>query len=108
MHRVRGCDRAEHPYGLVLCLVDAIGATDAVGSAERHLPSDIFHLPARNADVLKVESGRVHGLSARVLEGKQDRLEVAALLVLLVLGMLGHSAAELLELSLKGARGGDS
>src|ERR1051325_6239421 len=77
---------------VALSLVDAVGGLDTVTAAERSVPSDVLHLLAWNADVLVVSAADVDGLSAAVLEGKQDRLEVAGLL-LLVLGVLGHRAA---------------
>src|SRR6202158_4959220 len=85
-------------------LVDAVGGLDAVTAAEWHVPAEVFHLLARDADVLVVGAAYINALSAGVLEAEQDRLPVAGgcLLVLRVLG----GTAELLELDFKGA--GDS
>src|SRR5207302_10170868 len=77
-------------------LVDAEGGLDAVAATERNVPSDVFHLLARDAEVLVVGASCVHTRSARVLERQQDGLPVARLR-LLVLGVLGHRPAELLE-----------
>src|SRR5262249_31762060 len=84
-------------------LLDAVRRLDAVTTTERNRPADVLHLLARNADVLVVGAAHVDGRRSAVLESEQDRLEVAGLL-LLVLGVLDHGAAELLELGLEGSR----
>jgi len=83
-------------------LVDAVRRLDAVTAGERYIPADVLHLLAWNADVLVVSATDVDGHGARVLEAGEDRLEVACLF-LLVLGVLGDRAAQLLELRLEGA-----